>query len=159
MHKDACVRNDLEMDSKTKLMIVSGSNMSGKSTYLRTVGINTVLAFAGASVKAKTMQISPMALAAVLKIQDSLAEGKSRFYAEIQRVRQVVDLADGAVPVFFFWMKSLAEPIPTIENWVHQACSKGFCVDPLLALSPRTIFLSLQLQINPFPMQKHPLRR
>jgi len=101
MHKDACVRNDLEMDSKTKLMIVSGSNMSGKSTYLRTVGINTVLAFAGAAVKAKSMQISPMALAAVLKIQDSLAEGKSRFYAEIQRVRQVVDLADGVVPVFF----------------------------------------------------------
>lgn len=101
MYKDACVRNDLEMDSKTKLMIVSGSNMSGKSTYLRTVGINTVLAFAGAAVKAKSMQISPMALAAVLKIQDSLAEGKSRFYAEIQRVRQVVDLADGLVPVFF----------------------------------------------------------
>lgn len=101
MNKDVCVRNNLEMDSKTKLMIISGSNMSGKSTYLRTVGINTVLAFAGSPVKAKSMKISPMALAAVLKIQDSLAEGKSRFYAEIQRVRQVVDLADGAVPVFF----------------------------------------------------------
>ena len=101
MQKDACIRNDLEMDSKTRLMIVSGSNMSGKSTYLRTVGINVVLAFAGATVKARSMKISPMALAAVLKIQDSLAEGKSRFYAEIQRIRQVVDLADGSIPVFF----------------------------------------------------------
>ena len=75
--------------------------MSGKSTYLRTVGINAVLAYAGAPVLASSMSIRPMAIAAVLRIQDSLAEGKSRFYAEIQRIRQVVDIADGPIPAFF----------------------------------------------------------
>lgn len=75
--------------------------MSGKSTYLRTVGINAVLAYTGAPVLASSMSIRPMAIAAVLRIQDSLAEGKSRFYAEIQRIRQVVDIAEGTIPAFF----------------------------------------------------------
>ena len=75
--------------------------MSGKSTFLRTIGVNAVLALAGAPVHARRMRISPLALGATLRIQDSLQEGRSRFYAEILRVRQVVDLSRGPIPLLF----------------------------------------------------------
>src|SRR5262249_42750507 len=83
------------------LLVVSGSNMSGKSTLLRTVGINTVLAFAGAPVRASTLLISPLRMGATLRIQDSLQEGRSRFYAEISRVRAIAALAAGQIPALF----------------------------------------------------------
>jgi hypothetical protein len=74
-------------------LIVSGSNMSGKSTLLRSVGINAVLALAGAPVRASRLRLTPVAIGATLRVQDSLQAGRSRFYAEITRVRQLVDLA------------------------------------------------------------------
>jgi len=95
------VRNDLRLVGDLRLLIVSGSNMSGKSTYLRTVGINAVLALAGAPVMARRLRLSPLVLGATLRIQDSLQAGRSRFYAEILRVRQVVDLARGPLPLLF----------------------------------------------------------
>lgn len=101
MAPGTCVANDLCLDAACRLMILSGSNMSGKSTFLRTVGINAVLAMTGGPVCASRLEVSPMALGAVLRIHDSLAEGKSRFFAEIQRVRQVVDLSSGKLPVLF----------------------------------------------------------
>ena len=79
----------------TQLLVVSGSNMSGKSTLLRTVGINAVLALAGAPVRAQSLRLSPLAIGATLRIQDSLQEGRSRFYAEITRIREIADLARG----------------------------------------------------------------
>jgi hypothetical protein len=96
-----CVRNDLRLGDTGRLVIVSGSNMSGKSTLLRTVGINTVLALAGAPVRAHRLRISPLMVGATLRIQDSLQAGRSRFYAEIQRVRQLLDLARGSPPLLF----------------------------------------------------------
>jgi hypothetical protein len=95
------VRNDVAFDETTRLVVVSGSNMSGKSTLLRTVGINAVLAFAGAPVRAHSLRLSPLALGATLRIQDSLQEGRSRFYAEITRIRKIVDVAAGERPVLF----------------------------------------------------------
>ena len=89
------VRNDVALDETTRLFVVSGSNMSGKSTLLRTVGTNAVLAFAGAPVRAQSLRLSPLALGATLRIQDSLQEGRSRFYAEITRIRQLADVARG----------------------------------------------------------------
>ncbi|HEY7428885.1 MAG TPA: hypothetical protein VH682_31935 [Gemmataceae bacterium] len=96
-----CVRNDLYLTNGLRLLIVSGSNMSGKSTFLRTVGINAVLALAGAPVRARRLRLSPLAVGATLRIQDSLQEGRSRFYAEILRVRQIVDLTRGPLPLLF----------------------------------------------------------
>jgi hypothetical protein len=96
-----CVRNNLHLSGGLRLLIVSGSNMSGKSTYLRTVGINVVLALAGAPVRARCLRLSPLAVGATLRIQDSLQEGRSRFYAEILRVRQIVDLTRGPLPLLF----------------------------------------------------------
>jgi hypothetical protein len=95
------VRNDVRLSAETRLLILSGSNMSGKSTLLRTVGINAVLAQMGAPVRAGSLQLSPLAIGATLRIQDSLQEGRSRFYAEITRIRQVADLARGPVPLLF----------------------------------------------------------
>jgi DNA mismatch repair ATPase MutS len=75
--------------------------MSGKSTLLRTAGINVVLALAGAPVRATRMRLSPLAVGATLRIQDSLQAGRSRFFAEITRLKQIVDMAAGSSPVLF----------------------------------------------------------
>jgi hypothetical protein len=99
--KAACVRNDLRIGDDLRVLIVSGSNMSGKSTLLRSIGANVVLALAGAPVKATSLRLSPVAIGATLRVQDSLQEGKSRFYAEILRLRQVVDLTGGPSPLLF----------------------------------------------------------
>jgi hypothetical protein len=96
-----CVRNDLHLTDGLRVLIVSGSNMSGKSTFLRTAGINAVLALAGAPVRARRLRLSPLALGATLRIQDSLQQGRSRFYAEILRVRQIVDLTRGPLTLLF----------------------------------------------------------
>jgi hypothetical protein len=93
------VPNDVQL-TDVRLLIVSGSNMSGKSTLLRTVGINVVLALAGAPVRAERLALARLTLGATLRIQDSLQAGRSRFFAEISRVRRIVDLADGGNLLF-----------------------------------------------------------
>ena len=95
------VRNDVCFAGATRLLVVSGSNMSGKSTLLRTVGINAVMALAGAPVRATSLRLSPLAVGATLRIQDSLLEGRSRFYAEITRIRTIADIAAGRTPLLF----------------------------------------------------------
>jgi hypothetical protein len=96
-----CVENSVHLGGDLRLLVVSGSNMSGKSTLLRTVGINAVLALSGAPIRATRLRISPVAMGSTIRIQDSLQAGTSRFYAEIQRIRQIVDLAEGPLPVLF----------------------------------------------------------
>jgi hypothetical protein len=95
------VPNDVRLDDRTRLLVVSGSNMSGKSTLLRAVGINTVMALAGAPVRAASLRLSTLSVGATLRIQDSLLEGRSRFYAEITRIRMLADVARGPVPLLF----------------------------------------------------------
>jgi DNA mismatch repair ATPase MutS len=95
------VRNDVCLDGSKQLLLVSGSNMSGKSTLLRSVGLNAVLAWAGAPVRATRLRVSPLAAGASMRIQDSVLDGKSRFYAEITRLRQVVDMAGRNPPLLF----------------------------------------------------------
>jgi DNA mismatch repair ATPase MutS len=75
--------------------------MSGKSTLLRTIGVNVVLALAGGPVCARRLTLSRLAIGATLRIHDSLQEGRSRFYAEITRLRQIVDLGAGEAPALF----------------------------------------------------------
>jgi len=90
---DKCVRNSVRLDDATRVLLVSGSNMSGKSTLLRAVGINTVLAMAGASVRAKSLRLSPLQVGTRIHSSDSLQEGRSTFFAEILHIRRVFDLA------------------------------------------------------------------
>ena len=95
------VRNDVHLCGELRVVVVSGSNMSGKSTLLRTVGINTVLAQAGAPVRARRLRLSPLGIGASIRIQDSLHAGVSRFYAEIMRIGQVMRRANETPPVLF----------------------------------------------------------
>jgi DNA mismatch repair ATPase MutS len=81
--------------------VVSGSNMAGKSTFLRSVGLAAVMGQAGLPVCAARLRMSPLAVGATLRVQDSLLGGTSRFYAEITRLRQVVALAKGPRPALF----------------------------------------------------------
>ncbi|HET6373319.1 MAG TPA: DNA mismatch repair protein MutS, partial [Candidatus Polarisedimenticolia bacterium] len=99
--EDRCVVNDVALGGDLRVLIVSGSNMSGKSTLLRCVGVNVVLAQAGAPVRARRLRLSPTALGASIRIQDSLQAGTSRFYAEITRLRAIVDATGGPRPVLF----------------------------------------------------------
>ena len=94
---DKCVRNSVRLDGSTRVLLVSGSNMSGKSTLLRAVGINTVLAMAGAPVRAKSLRLLPLQVGTRIHSSDSLQEGRSTFFAEILHIRRVFDLA-GAKP-------------------------------------------------------------
>ena len=88
------VRNDVRLGPPyPSALIVSGSNMSGKSTLLRAVGVNVVLALAGAPVRATEMTLSWLSIGATIRVDDSLQEGHSRFYTEILRIRTIVELA------------------------------------------------------------------
>jgi hypothetical protein len=95
-----CVRNDVTFGGGLRLLVVSGSNMSGKSTLLRSVGVSAVMAMAGAPVRAKRLRISTLSVGASIRTSDSLQDGTSRFYAEITRLRKLVDLA-AAGPLLF----------------------------------------------------------
>jgi len=103
-----CVRNNVAVCGDTRVLLVSGSNMSGKSTLLRAVGINTALAMAGAPVRARRLRLSPLRIGASIRINDSLQEGSSRFYAEITRLRQILDLT-GSVPPALFLLDELLQ--------------------------------------------------
>ncbi len=96
----ACVRNSVSLAGNHNLLVISGSNMSGKSTLLRTVGVNTVLALAGAPVRAQKLSLSALHLGASIRVTDSLQGGTSRFYAEITRLRDIVQLAETRPTLF-----------------------------------------------------------
>ncbi len=103
-----CVRNTVALGGDTRLLLISGSNMSGKSTLLRSVGVNAVLAMAGAPVRARRLRLSPLRIAASIQINDSLQSGRSHFYAEILRLRAVCELAREHPPVLFLLDELLA---------------------------------------------------
>ncbi|MAJ58564.1 MAG: hypothetical protein CBC48_00690 [bacterium TMED88] len=98
---ESCVRNDVSLGGECRVLMMSGSNMSGKSTLLRTVGTACVMAMMGLPVRGEWLRLSPMQIAASIRITDSLQQGASHFFAEIQRLRMVVDLTVGAWPVLF----------------------------------------------------------
>ncbi len=95
------VANSIRFGADQPLVIVSGSNMSGKSTMLRTVGVNTVLALAGAPVRGDQLTLSSLTLGASIRVVDSLQEGRSRFFAEITRLGKLVELTGGDAPLLF----------------------------------------------------------
>lgn len=92
-------RNDLKLGDEVRLLIISGPNMAGKSTFVRAVGTNAVLAQCGAPVRARCLRMSPLKVGASVCVLDSLRGGISRFYAEISRVKLIIDLTKGESPV------------------------------------------------------------
>ena len=94
LDRKTCVRCDMALDAgSTQLIVVSGSNMSGKSTLLRSVGVNCVLAFAGSPVCAARLQISPMQIGSSISVHDSLLQARSRFQAEVERLKRILALS------------------------------------------------------------------
>jgi MutS domain V len=98
---DVRVANDLSLPEPGRALLVTGSNMSGKSTLLRAVGLGAVMAFAGAPVAARRMRISRLAVRTSMRISDSLEGGVSHFYAELGKLKAVVDATGGSLPVLF----------------------------------------------------------
>jgi len=98
-----CVRNSLRLDAATRVLLVSGSNMSGKSTLLRTVGINAVLAMAGAPVRAAALRMTGLAIGTRIRSADSLQEGRSNFYTEILHIKRAFALLGKEKAVLFLF--------------------------------------------------------
>jgi hypothetical protein len=95
------VRNDFKLGEGLQLVILSGPNMAGKSTFIRAIGLNAVLAQCGAPVRATRLRLSPLQVAASICILDSLSGGVSRFYAEIQKLKRIAELTERTTPVLF----------------------------------------------------------
>ena len=100
IHASVRVANDYHLDNARSIDIITGSNMAGKSTFLRTIGINTVLALAGAPVCASSMQLSVMQVISYMRIKDSLNESTSTFKAEIDRLKMLLTIVGGHEKVF-----------------------------------------------------------
>jgi hypothetical protein len=99
--ENKCIPNDVSISEGRPVLLISGSNMSGKSTLLRSVGVNAVLAMAGAPVRARRLRLTPLRVGASIRVNDSLQDGSSRFYAEITRLRMLFDLASDKLPLLF----------------------------------------------------------
>jgi len=101
LDENRVVRNDVRIGDALRLLVVSGSNMSGKTTLLRTIGVNAILAQTGAPVRARKLVLSPLSVGASIHVTDSLQNGVSRFYAEILRIRQILSQTAAGLPVLF----------------------------------------------------------
>ncbi|MAL17832.1 MAG: hypothetical protein CL667_08965 [Balneola sp.] len=98
------VTNDFKVQEGKDLFLITGSNMAGKSTFLRTIGINLCLAFAGAPVNAESLETNLFRIFTSINVKDSLEGGLSHFYAEVRRLRTLLDKLDqnDELPLFFF---------------------------------------------------------
>jgi DNA mismatch repair ATPase MutS len=97
------VTNDFKIDKSGEVLILTGSNMAGKSTFLRTIGVNLCLAYAGGPVNARHMQTSLFRLFTCIRVTDSVTDGYSYFYAEVRRLRALLDALNQPekLPLFF----------------------------------------------------------
>ncbi|HCF71146.1 MAG TPA: DNA mismatch repair protein MutS [Syntrophomonas sp.] len=93
--------NDFTIDNKVKVLLITGSNMSGKSTLLRTAGINLVMAYAGAPVCARWFRATLMEIGTCMRVSDNLRENISSFYAELLRIKKIITEAETGKSVFF----------------------------------------------------------
>jgi DNA mismatch repair ATPase MutS len=95
------VRNDVTLGEERAMILVSGSNMSGKSTLLRSVGVSAVMAQAGAPVRARRLALSALSVGAAMRVTDSLQQGLSHFYAEIRRLKRILEIGEREPPLLF----------------------------------------------------------
>lgn len=100
IHKEKRVDNSISIPGKGELMLVTGSNMAGKSTYLRSIGINVVLSMAGAPVCADDLELSPVQLLSSMRIADNLEESTSTFYAELKKLKAIIEKVNLGEKVF-----------------------------------------------------------
>ncbi|MBA3674387.1 MAG: hypothetical protein H0W75_05425 [Chitinophagaceae bacterium] len=98
--KNTRVNNSVKINDNEEIMLVTGSNMAGKSTYLRSIGVNVVLAMAGAPVCAKDFKVSHVQLISSMRITDNLAESTSTFYAELKKLKIIIEKVNKGEKVF-----------------------------------------------------------
>ena len=119
---ETCVRNDVSVGPAGTLLLVTGSNMSGKSTLLRSLGVNTVLALAGAPVCAEQFKLPPVELATSMRITDSLNSGVSFFMAELRRLKSIVEqakqLESTSGPPLFYLLDEILQGTNTAERHI-----------------------------------------
>ena len=125
--RDECVPNDVSLGDTYRFCVLSGSNMSGKSTLLRSIGLAAVLAFAGAPVRARSLRLALMRICASISIVDSLREGRSKFLSEVQRLREMLQLS-AAGPTLF-----LVDEIFSGTNSPDRRAAAGAVVGTLAA--------------------------
>jgi len=94
------INNNFYVEKNTLISLVTGSNMAGKSTFLRSIGVNIVLAQMGAPVSAKTFTVSPVRLMTSMRISDNLAENTSTFYAELKKLKTIIEAVNNHENVF-----------------------------------------------------------
>jgi len=121
------VTNDVSLGKETRFFLISGSNMSGKSTLLRSIGTNAVLAYAGAPVSAKSLRLTRLRLGASLALTDSLAEGRSKFLAEVERLSAIVAASESHASLF------LVDEIFSGTNSADRRTAAGAVLNRLLA--------------------------
>ena len=124
------IHNDLRLDPQRRLLMVSGSNMSGKSTLLRTIGINAVLALCGAPVRARSLKLSPLVIGTSMRVSDSLQHGESLFYSVISRMKSVVEMSGQSPPLLFLLDEILQgtnshDRRVGAEGIIHQLVQRG----------------------------------
>ena len=100
LHRDVCVKNDVKINKRPFFLVVTGANMAGKSTYLRTIGINHVLACVGAPVCADKLTVFPCKLVTNLRTTDSLNDNESYFFAELKRLKMIIDRLNSGETLF-----------------------------------------------------------
>lgn len=100
LHRDTCVRNDVNISKTPYFLVITGANMAGKSTYLRTIGINHTLACAGVPVCAESLTFYPCRLVTNLRTADSLADNESYFFAELKRLKMIIDRLQSGEELF-----------------------------------------------------------
>jgi len=136
------VTNDYELTDTHKIDIITGSNMAGKSTFLRTIGINTVLALCGAPVCANSMRVSVMTMVSYMRIKDSLNESTSTFKAELDRLQMLLKAVEHEYKVFF-----LIDEMLRGTNSVDKYLGSKAVIEQLIAKNAVGMVATHDLQI------------
>lgn len=144
------VTNDYALKNELKIDIITGSNMAGKSTFLRTLGINTVLALAGAPVCAEKMVLSPMLIFSYMRIRDSLNESTSTFKAELDRLQNLLEILQSDDKVYF-----LIDEMLRGTNSVDKYLGSKAIIEKLISRNAVGIIATHDLQIAELE-QKYP---
>lgn len=138
-----CVRNDVQLLKRPSFLVITGANMAGKSTYLRTIGINFILAMMGAPVCAKKMEITPCRLYTSLRTTDSLTENESYFFAELKRLQQMIDRLKSGEKLFI-----ILDEILKGTNSVDKQRGSLALVERLVRLNAVGVIATHDLQLG-----------
>lgn len=144
------VLNDYHLQNELKIDIITGSNMAGKSTFLRTLGVNAVLALAGAPVCAEKMEVSRMLIFSYMRIRDSLNENTSTFKAELDRLKELLEMLKGKDKVFF-----LIDEMLRGTNSVDKYLGTKGVIEKLISRKAVGVIATHDLQIAELE-QEHP---